>query len=64
MNTRTMEIRFTDGARAQVTFTHQETREGELHVWTEYPNDMSMTRRHDEHWFPVANIRDRWIERD
>lgn len=54
-----MTITWADGTTEEYDFTHQETREGEVHFWTEYPGSLSMTTRHDEHWIPLASIRER-----
>lgn len=56
---RTMVITWMDGKQESYPFTHQQTKDGELHLWTEYPGTLSAQERWDEHWFTIDNIRTR-----
>lgn len=55
---RTMIITWLDGKQESYPFTHQETRNGELHIWTEYPGAITY-KVYNERWFTIDNIRTR-----
>lgn len=61
MAQRRMIITWMDDRQEIYPFTHQETKNGELHLWTEYSGGITMQERHDERWFTIDNIRTRTV---
>jgi hypothetical protein len=57
-----MIITWMDDRQETYKFTHQETRDGELHLWVECGNPGATTWRDEERWFPISNIRTRKAE--
>lgn len=59
-------ILWMDGKQETYPFSRLEVKNGELHIWTYYPGNrrdvLPVTR--DEHWFPLANIRERTVTED
>jgi hypothetical protein len=60
---KTLIVTWTDGKQETYPFTHQETREGTMRIWTEYSGAM-IYRRYDERIFPLDGIRVFKIEED
>lgn len=58
-----MVITFLDGRQEAYPFTHQETKDGELHLWVEYPGGV-IYQRYDERWVPLTSILIRKAEDD
>jgi hypothetical protein len=58
-------ITWMDGRQETYPFNRSEVKDGELHIWTEYPGSRAVApQRKDEYWFPLVNIRARSVAGD